>query len=178
MTLALELDPRELASIQVALNERPEQAGRALVRAINKTLTWAVSQGLRAIASANDVPLKALRGRRRGRKRNASRRNQVGTAWFGILPVRASDVGTPRQSRLGARAGKHFFSGAFVATMPSGHIGIFKRRTQSRLPIIEQVVRLQSAETAIDGVARQTSTRLETVFAQEFNFEVNVKGTG
>jgi hypothetical protein len=148
------------------------------VRAINKTLTWAVSHGLRAIASANDVPLKALRGRRRGRKRNASRRNLTGQAWFGTLPVLASDVGKPRQTRLGARAGKHAFPGAFVATMPSGHIGIFKRRSASRLPIVEQVVQLSAAESAIEGVARQTSTRLETVFAQEFNYEVNVRGQG
>jgi hypothetical protein len=174
--LALELDPRELASIQTALDERPAQAGRALVRAINKTLTWAVSQGLRAIARENDIPLKALRGRRRGRKRNASRRRLTGTAWFGTLPVRASDVGAPRQTRAGARAGKHFFDRAFVARVTSGHIGIFKRAGHSRLPILEQVVRLQAADKAIEGVARALPARLETTFAQEFNFEVNVRG--
>lgn len=169
--LTLEIDPRELASIQGAIAARPEMAARALVRAINKTITWAVSQGLRAIAKQHDIPLKALTGRRRGRTRRASRRNMTGIAWFGTLPVRASDVGTPRQNRLGARAGSHFFPGAFVATMHSGHIGIFKRAGYSRLPIKEQVVRLSAASQAIDGVKNDVANRLEITFAQEMNFE-------
>lgn len=172
MSIALEIDPREFASVEAALKSRPAQATRALVRAINKTLTWAVSQGLRAIARQHEVPLKALRGRRRGSVRRASRVSLTGTAWFGTRPIRASALGTPRQTRLGARAGSHFFAKAFVATMPSGHLGIFKRRDRSRLPIVEQTVHLSAAKTALDPVQAGLADRLQKTFLQELNFEI------
>jgi hypothetical protein len=179
MPNVIEFDAREFATVDKALRERPEQAERALVRTINKTLNWARTQGLRALARAHDIPIKALRSRRRGRVFRVSRVGLAnGAVWFGTLPVRAAYVGTPRQTRLGARAGRHSFPGAFVARMPSGHIGIFKRADRSRLPIIEQVVELAQADTALDGLQRDLPGRLVTTFNQEFNYEVNVRGQG
>jgi hypothetical protein len=145
-------------------------------RAINKTLSWAISQGLRAIARESDVPLSVLRRRRRGKLHRAFRRELSGAAWFGVLPVRAGDVGKPRQSRLGARVGKHFFDKAFVATMSTGHTGVFLRQRASRLPIKEQGVYLTPAVRALEGVRDQLADRFQTTFAQEFNYEVNVRG--
>lgn len=180
--IKLELDKRELTAIEMALKERPAQASRALVRAINKTLTWAGSQGLRAIAQANAIPLGSLRGGRNKGRRGRSRifpakRNYVsGLLWLGTGPIKASYLKPLRQQPLGAMAGKHFFKGSFVAKMPTGHIGIFGRKGASRLPLREEYVRLTAAEKALDGVHRNLSQRLETVFAQEFNYEVNVRG--
>jgi len=171
MSLALEIDPREFAAVEAALTARPEQARRALGRAINKTLSWALSQGLRAIARDSDVPLKVLRRRRRGSLHRATVRELSGVAWFGIRPIAAGYLGTPRQTRAGARVGSHFFDKAFVATMPTGHVGIFRRQRRSRLPIKEEVVYLTPARHAIDGVKAQLADRLSMTFTQEMNFE-------
>lgn len=182
MTLALEIDPRELADIRAALDERPEMARRALVRTINKVLASAVSQGLRAIAAADAIPLKVLRGskakgrRGRGIVRRAVRGNLTGIAWFGTNPIKAGYLGTPRRTAGGARVGQHVFPGSFVATMPSGHVGIFHRAGRARLPIVEEVVRLTAAPQAIDGIKRRIPERLAVVFNQEMNYELNVRG--
>ena len=180
--ISLELDQREFDSIQSALEQRPAQASRALVRAINKTLTWAGSQGLRAMAQENNIPLKVLRGGRAKGRRGRSRIFQAkqtyvsGLLWLGTGPIKAGYLPPLRQQPLGAMAGKHFFKGSFVTKMPTGHIGIFSRKGASRLPLREEYVRLSAAEKALDGVQRGLATRLETTFAQEFNYEVNVRG--
>lgn len=180
--IKLEIDAREMAAIQTELTARPHQASVALVRAINKTLNWARSQGLRSIAAEHGIPLKTLRGnkseRRRGRGivRSAIRTNITGWVWFGTRPIKASYLGTLRQQPLGAMAGKHSFPGGFVATMPTGHIGIFRRSGRSRLPIQEEVVRLEATQQALASVMAGVADRLQKTFLQELNYEVNVRG--
>lgn len=174
--IKIEIDARDLEDVRKSLLQYPEATGRALPRAINKTLSWANSQGLRAIAQKHEVPLKTLRGRRRSKVIKASRSRLSGLAWFGTAPLRASYLGTPRQTRQGARAGTRFFPGAFVATMPSGHVGIFKRQDRARLPIVEQVVRLDAADKALAPVEAGIAARLQTTFTQEMNYELNVRG--
>jgi hypothetical protein len=173
--IALEIDPRGLAAVEAALVARPAQATRALVRAINKTLSWATSQGQRAIAAKHNIPLKALRARRRTAVARATSKHLSGRAWFGTAPIKAAYLGTPRQTKAGARVGRLAFAGAFVAPMPSGHVGIFRRLGTSRLPIVEEEVRLTAAEQALSGVKSQLAERLQTVFFQEMNYETNVK---
>ncbi|NSX83905.1 phage tail protein, partial [Wolbachia endosymbiont of Atemnus politus] len=52
--------------------------------------------------------------------------------------VKAGKLGKMRQTKIGARAGKHMFKGAFVATMRGGHKGIFTRMGKKSLPIEEE----------------------------------------
>jgi hypothetical protein len=169
--ITIEVDPRKQAAIQAALNAEPIMAVRALVRTVNKVLNSVRSQGLRAIARAHDMPLASLRRRRRAAVVKASRTDLSGLAWFGTVPVKAGYLGKPRQSRLGARVGQHRFDGAFVATLPSGHIGIFRRRGQSRLPIVEQTVQLSAARTALAPIEAGLGDQVEKVFQQEMNYE-------
>lgn len=176
--IAIELNPRDLASIEAELVARPSQAERALARAINKTLNWARTQGLRAIAAEHRVPLAVLRRRRRTAVLKATRRALSGTLWFGTAPIRAAYLGTPRQTRAGARVAGRLFEGAFVTRLPSGHVGVFRRVAKSRLPIIEQTVALSAARRALEPVETQIVERLQTVFAQELNYETTVKGKG
>lgn len=182
--ISIEIDPKQQAAIQAALNVEPDKARRALLRTINKVLASVRSQGLRAIATAHDIPSSALRRRRRAAVVRASRANLSGLAWFGTVPVKAGYLGKPKQSRLGARAGRHSFEGAFVATVPGGHIGIFRRkenasrRTLGRpgtsspnLPIVEQVVKLSAARAALAPIESGLPDQIAKVFQQEMNFE-------
>ncbi len=161
------------------------QIDRASNRAMNKTAKWAARQVARAIAADDQVPLRALylhqgrTGRHWARVRfyRADRgRGGKAAVWVGYNPIKAAYVGALRQKPKGARAGKHFFEGGFLATMRSGHRGVYRRVGKSRLPIEEQTVPLASAERHVNEVARRIPQRLADVLEQELNYEVNVRG--
>lgn len=56
-------------------------------------------------------------------------------ARIGLYKFRARQTKTGVTARLPGGAG--MYPGAFIATMASGHVGVFKRRGQTRLPIVE-----------------------------------------
>lgn len=174
--IAVNVDAAEFYSVQRTLNATNAQIDRAAVRSVNKTLSWVAGQGRRAIAGAHDLPLKTLKGRVRIGK--ASGGHPKGSAWFGTRPIKAVYAGSPVQSLGGAKVRSHFFPGAFVARMPTGHLGIFKRRSQARLPIEEQMIRLRESQAILDGIANRAPDRLRTLYAQELNYELNVRGVG
>jgi hypothetical protein len=64
-------------------------------------------------------------------------RSEITVDFFWIT---ASKLGNMRQIRNGAKAGKLMFKGAFIATMPNGHKGIFRRKRSTSLPINEFVL--------------------------------------
>lgn len=167
--------------VQGALSATPEKVRKAEVRALKKIGQYAGSQVARGIAAAERIPLRTLtRGRagKAGRLRvrvpetTAALKAQV---WIGTNPVKASYLGKPRQTKAGARAGQHAFPGAFVATMKSGHVGIFKRAHGSR-KLDEQVIRLQSAQSVVDKVLGPLPERHYALLMQELNYELRVRG--
>lgn len=164
------------------LAAKPAQVERAERRAVNKTLKWAGGFVARTLSHINRIPLKTLTrggGTSQGvrvRFNLAKGFENSGSAWIGSNPVKASYVGKLRQLKKGARAGRHFFERAFVASMSTGHVGIFKRRGQSRLGIVEQVVPITAAEQATAAAQRFIPGRLTRILSQEINFEVNVRG--
>jgi len=72
----------------------------------------------------------------------------------------------------GSKVGSYDFPGAFIATMPSGHTSIYKRKRQARLPIQEMSISLQPMAPDIieNYLDRQVMQRFEVVFRQELNF--------
>lgn len=172
--ISVNVDASDLHSVQRTLNATNAQIDRAAVRSVNKTLSWVASQGRRLIAGANDLPLKTLKGRVRLGKASAGRTK--GSAWFGTRPIKTAYAGSPLQSIGGAKVRGHFFPNAFVARMPTGHLGIFKRRGQARLPIEEQMIHLRESQAILDDIAKRAPDRLRTIYAQELNYELNVRG--
>jgi len=172
MLLTFELDGvRETVA---ALLETQPAAKRAAVRATNKTLNWLSTQVAREVAAQYDVPVRAIKAHR-VYTRLATQKTLQGELWMGINPIRSGYLKPLRQMKRGARARSHFFEGGFVATMASGHRGIFQRSGKSRLPIYEATVEIGNAGdyAHLEGDAEQ---RLDTVLAQELNYELNVKG--
>jgi hypothetical protein len=180
----IEIDARTaLDDLARFIDAFPKEGGAAARRAINKTLGWVNSKGLRAIAAEHGIPLKTLRGRRRVSMRRATGQSLSGRIWFGLAPIKAVYLGTPRQTKSGVRVGGLTFPGAFIATMPSGHLGVFKRAdslsrrsvgrsagSQPNLPIVEQTVTLSAARESIRAIFAQVPERFRTVFMQELRF--------
>lgn len=179
--LRLDVDTRDLERAPAALKRAWVRAGN---RAVRKTSRWAITQGLRAIAAAEKIPIGALRRRKRGGLRIRREGGTDGAViWFGVLPLSPAALGKPRTTKKGApRVGRHAFAdGTFVATMPNGHTSVWDRRIVGgrrapRLPIVEQMLHLNNAPKALDALQNQIPARLRVVMAQELNFEMRRGG--
>jgi hypothetical protein len=107
----------------------------AAVRALNKTALWVKAQAIREISKEKQIQQKLIRKRLKVIK--ASKSSIRALVTVGLYRTRAARLGTMRQTKIGAKAGKHMFKGAFIATMPTGHKGIFRRKGSTALPIEE-----------------------------------------
>jgi len=177
-----------------AVTEAERASRRAQKRALRKTAKWAGKESTRQLARANRIPMRALRKGSGGRAGSAGRMrwtidDEQANVWIGTRPVKASYLGKLSQNSRSARAGRHTFRGAFIATMPataSGrqHTGIFRRADQTtrrtagrprtspaNLPIIEQSVRLDNADQVEADVEGQLPERYRKVLGQEQRFE-------
>jgi hypothetical protein len=193
---------------------KPAQIERAALRAIRKVTTYGGKLVAKELAAARGLPLSALTARgnagRRVRYRlaaragrggktsnaragsflgvNADTGNTQGVIWIGRNPIKAAYLGTPKQERAGARAGKHFFERAFVRALRSGHVGVFRLasnptyRSKGRpadwspnLPIDSVTVELTEARAIAERVAALIPQRLSELLRQELNYEVNVR---
>lgn len=176
--IRIRVEVDNIEGVKVALENWPRQARWALRSSINKNVRWTSRQGLRDIARAHEIPLRVLSRRRRAAYRLARAYTLAGSAWFGTASIAASYLGVPRQTKAGARVRNKFFPGAFVATMPTGHVGIFRRAGKSRLPITQERVKLDSSLGVLRRLSGLLPARLSQTFAQDFNYAVNVRGRG
>ena len=103
----------------------PRAAGRALNRARNTTQTHTI----RSTARTLQAPQKRLRRRILKALRRNARANRLKASFtVGVLPVPAEELGRFRQTSAGVVIGQiGTFRGAFIAQMPSGHIGVYRR---------------------------------------------------
>lgn len=162
----------QLYAVQEQMNATNRQVATAGTRAIKKTLRWIGSHGKRQIAKRNQLPLKSLRGRVRMSQPTAA--SQVGHVWFGISDMPAINLGA-KQTATGVQTRGRFFKSAFIANV-YGTLNVFKRKDKARFPVIVQKVPLESAEEILAAIADNAPERLQTIFAQEINYVVNVKG--
>ena len=107
------------------LDVPPKKAKQIVNRAVASTTIRLRKDIVDDVHKAYDIPKRAakiskVRTRRRIRKGR-------GTIWVGRNAIKSAYLGKFRNSGSGAFSGSHFFEGGFVATMESGHKGIFKR---------------------------------------------------
>lgn len=189
MPVAIDFRNTDFETLIKELQEIGPVTARVLVRAVRKVTRSASSQAARDVAQRSRVPARALtkggsggKGRRIYTRLPTAKpirgdvdRDTSASIWLGHNPIPASRLGAMRQQRSGARAGRHTFYGAFLASMPSGYVSIFKRRGKRRLPIDEQAAPLEVAEAVMREIERTNRGRLRAVLLQEFNYELNVK---
>jgi Prophage minor tail protein Z (GPZ) len=135
----------------------------ATVRALNKTALWVRSQAIKQISKEEQIPQKLLKSRfyvNRANKNYMKSRISVG-----LFEIRASRLGNIKQTRIGAKAGRRMFKGAFVATMKSGYKGVFERMGRTPLPI-EEVMVYKNTKTI---VKKLINNEMEKVFERYFH---------
>lgn len=163
----LRLEAIGLKEMARHFEQLPGVVAKAERRAFKRTTKWAQTQGLRAMARESNVAQSALK---KSLRALVFISDGEGRVWFGTDPVKAAYAGRLRQTKKGARAGRHKFPDGFVATMKSGHTGIYMRQGKSRLPIIEQSVDVTLPESEFNRIAEAAESRLLTQFHDELEF--------
>ncbi|MDA0910767.1 MAG: phage tail protein [Proteobacteria bacterium] len=121
----------DINQIIAAMRGTESQVQLAAMRALNKTALWVKSQSVKEISAQKKLKQKIIRDRLNVIKASTSSLKALVVA--SLYGIKASLLGNMRQTSTGAKAGKMEFKGAFVATMPTGHRGIFKRKRASKL---------------------------------------------
>ena len=150
----------------------PGHAHQAILKAMTIQQRRARSKLPRAEAQAHGMPVSPLRRVRT--KKMAGGREWFGI-WFGYNPIAAAYVG-------GAKKGAE---GAFTATMPTGHEGLFRRTGEAkrltargryadtkirREPIKEVKLPLPQAVSVAERLAEAFGVEAEEILAQELEY--------
>lgn len=134
----IQIDPRQLERLRKTLRAIPRGLPKVVTRAINRTASRARTKIVRAVAAGSGLMQKDIR-------RATRLRRATYTRWIATLRIFRKRVPLISQ---GARQiasgvsyrgpeGRSVAAQAFIATMPSGHTGVFRREGSSRLPIRE-----------------------------------------
>lgn len=138
--------PDAIADIVSTIEATRPAAQKAANRALRESARWFVTQTKREIAAQTKVPSKALSPRIRAGK--LVRSNIVVT--LNLSPIRAKFLGPLTQLKPGAKAGRFYFPGAFVATMSAARgESIYRRKGRPRFPVSEQGVPLNEKTRSI-----------------------------
>lgn len=127
VTLGLEFQASDLLAMSKAAGATEKQARRATDRALRKLGRHVASQSRAAAARKLGIAQNRLKRRYR-----VSCDEGVLQVWVGTYDIDPTNLGSPRQSRAGVRIGRlPLFAGAFVARMPTGHVGVYIRRSSA-----------------------------------------------
>ena len=116
-------------------------------KALNKTALWLKAQAAKEISKEKQIKLTVMRKRLRIIKARTSKLEVIIKA--NLYDVKAHLLGSMKQTKMGTKVGKHHFIGAFIATMPGGHRGVFKRKGRTALPIKEVKLSLEPEASKI-----------------------------
>jgi len=147
----------------------PARIDRARRRTLRKATRQARRELIERLATAHGIPQKALKDRRRVQISTT----KEGLIWIGYAPIAAIHLGKPVQTRTGVRVRQRVYPGAFVATMASGHTGVFQRKGVARFPIIELQEPLPRSVSVVAAVRLSLAERLPGWFEAELRRELD-----
>lgn len=174
--LVLNIDLDGLRAVGEEIGASEKQIQYALTRALQRTTAT-----LRKLSSqflTKELNLrnpKALRRRLKSLKTGSSGGDYG--LWYGLndMPVSAFK-GRARNTKTGAKFNGHEFEGAFVGHSKfAGKNTIFKRKTEKRLSISEQLLPIE-AQTR-DVLEDQIFDKLDDIFWNHFRRDLNARVT-
>lgn len=136
----------------------------ATVRALNKTALWLKSQAVREISEEKQIRLKVIRKRLRIIKSRKSTLKVLIRAY--LYDVRMRNI---KQAKI-----RTAFNDAFMATMPRGYRGIFKRVGRTALPIQEVKLPLEPEASRI--IENLVNYEVERIFEKYFTHKLFYDG--
>ena len=140
MIPTVRLDPRSIKNINRALGRFVKATSRASSTAANRAAKSTVAKFSRTVRVS--VNVKAARLKKMAKITRATRSNPVARIKVTGAHIPLTDMGA-RQGKKGVTVkpyrnkGRRTIRRAFIATMASGHKGVYRRTTKKRLPIEE-----------------------------------------
>lgn len=136
MDLSLSTDG--IPQLQSDFADYPNRVQRGIVRSLNRAIKSGQTVMVRAIAQ--DTGLKSGDVRNAMRLKLASVASPEASLGTSLARIPLIDFGA-KQTRRGVtyklQGGRSRIENAFIATMGSGHVGVFARASKARLPIKE-----------------------------------------
>ncbi|WP_253302203.1 MULTISPECIES: phage tail protein [unclassified Wolbachia] len=163
-----------IEKVMQSIDAERKKVEKATMRALNKTALWLKTQAAKEISEEKKIKLTIMRKRLRIFKARTSRLEVLIRA--NLYDIKASSMGKMRQTKRGTKIGKHEFIGAFMATMPRGNSGVFRREGRTALPIQEVKLALEPEASKIikELVNYETEGIFEKYFERELNYIVKV----
>jgi hypothetical protein len=160
----------QIEKIVGSINALPEQVSRAAIFALNRTAEWMKGQVSKELSAEKRLKLKLIRDRiaiaRAGRKNLQS---LLHCNFHGIL---ARDLGSMRQTPVGAKAGGQLFPGSFIASLkPGAKAGIYRRKGKARFPV--KSVTIPIFDEAMKIVEELVGDEARSVFEKRFKHEIS-----
>lgn len=141
--VALQIDPRQLRKLEMAVQNIKNGVPRALSAAVNRTLDKGRTTVRREIRKEylikqKDIPIKVFRASQ-ARPSGEVRLDQpmLELSKFKVTPrgVQTRRHKRPIRAQVKIASGGKLISHGFVARMPSGYVGPFVRKGDARFPI-------------------------------------------
>lgn len=170
------VDKRQMEDIVRLLADVKNGVSRVLTRAINKVGVAARTRIVRLVAGVANLKVSDIRNRNvRLHKANFSTLTAHITVTGRRIPLISFKA---RQMRRGVtyaiRKGKRSqLAGNFITTMPTGHRGVFSRRTAQRLPIDEKFG--PSVPELVRSIGQLATSVLDKQIADDLDHEINMQ---
>ena len=156
-------------AVQRLLAEAPRKLARATVHALNDGAVHARAESVRLIGAEWNVKATDIRTALTVRRATVAKQESADEAAGGRGKGIALASFGARQTRRGVTyrlkkaGGRNLVKGAFLATMRSGHRGVFVRKGKARLPIAEKraISIMGMWQDVIDAVSAEAQPYLE-----------------
>jgi hypothetical protein len=172
--IEIRVDKRELQRLEKTLAGIPRALPRIMQAALTRTATQARTEASRSLAKQTKLKISTVKDQIALLKASYTNWNsgiQISRRRIRLIDLKA------RQTRRGVTyaspAGRQLVASAFIARMPTGHIGVFKRRGPARLPIVElRGASLAQVWLAADAEARRIFTESQAKLAKNVQGQV------
>lgn len=174
-TVSVAIDAAEIDALAARISRSVDEVQAAATGAAHATADWLKRRVADDLFASTGIAQTLFA--RRVKKYLKTGVDSRGRVFVGLFRPEASATNllTLAQEKDGARGGSHFFKGAFVATMPNGFVGIFRRNNKfgrNRKTTLERIsVEHVDLPSAQDLIARH-ELPAEVYFRREFDRRV------
>jgi hypothetical protein len=159
----------QIEKIVSSINALPEQVAQATMLALNRTAEWMKGHVSREVSAEKRLKLKLIRNRikiARANKKNLQ--SLLNCDFQGVL---ARDLGTMKQTPVGASVVGYVFPHAFIASLKKGaKPGMYRRKGKARIPV--KSVRIPIYEEATKIIGELLGEEAGSVFEKRFRHEI------
>ncbi len=174
--LVVKFDKRQMLRLEKTLREVPKGMQKVMSRSINRTLKFSKNESARQITSQITAGQRAI-------KKVTKILKATFKKWEGHIIISGSRIPLIRFAARKIKSGISYkikrtgtrerIKSAFKATMSSGHRGVFARRGENRLPIVE--LRGPSMGRVFErdrGILRRTLRRINKKLIKNIDAQV------